>query len=412
MYTPSCQDGQKSMSPVSPKIEIIQERDSAWIESCLDSYCPNLALGKFLLNRRYWLTNQNNFLNTVAWDWVDSKQYLSEEFDDVVAPDLAWAMGLFFADGTCGLRSENYSGAYWNICNTNPELLEGSVKPLEIKWPGLSFKIETYPSEAKGKVTNYGVRRKSLYHLLVGIRERHNNGDRGRFIREWLNLFYFNGYKRVPAPLMGSSTQAKRQFLLGAIAGDAYIPQKGAPRLGVRGRIGLSGLLKLGHDINWSPSFYPEERRTEFYYVCFNWRQQYDPLICEYLKGRSDIPAKQIADFFGISNSCLYSILNRLESNGFIKSERPWAMRRNVTLTHELPNQCKDSAIAFKFHVDCSFGLNQVGIVLGYESGQTHSVVIFPDRKIMLVEPQTDELLFITDRDTVSHSLQNSKVVI
>jgi len=61
---------------------------------------------------------------------------------------------------------------------------------------------------------------------------------------------------------------------------------------------------------------------------------------------------------------------------------------------------CENHAIAFKAHVDRYFGLNQVGIVIDYQAGHAYNLVIFPDGKVMLFEPQSDQL-FVWQEDMV-----------
>lgn len=53
---------------------------------------------------------------------------------------------------------------------------------------------------------------------------------------------------------------------------------------------------------------------------------------------------------------------------------------------------CENFAITFKAHVDWYFGLNQVGVVIDYQAGHGYNLVVFPDGKVMLLEPQNDNL--------------------
>jgi len=76
-----------------------------------------------LWDSRYFYCSHEDWGKVFAKVLLDMPKYTAEKFDCVAAPDLAWVMGLFFADGTCGLN-HNYSGANWNICNTNTALLE------------------------------------------------------------------------------------------------------------------------------------------------------------------------------------------------------------------------------------------------------------------------------------------------
>jgi hypothetical protein len=51
---------------------------------------------------------------------------------------------------------------------------------------------------------------------------------------------------------------------------------------------------------------------------------------------------------------------------------------------------CENFAITFKAHVDWYFELNQVGIVIDYQAGHGYNLVVFPDGKVMVFEPQND----------------------
>ena len=68
-----------SPHPPPPVITSVQEADSAWVQQCLHKLDPTIV--RLPLDLKYYLTNQTNFLNIVAWDWVDSKKYQRETFD-------------------------------------------------------------------------------------------------------------------------------------------------------------------------------------------------------------------------------------------------------------------------------------------------------------------------------------------
>jgi hypothetical protein len=67
----------KGTHPSPPKITVIKEKDSPWIDSCL----APLKVVRLPLDSQYRLTDQNNFLNIVSWDWIDSRQYIKDVFD-------------------------------------------------------------------------------------------------------------------------------------------------------------------------------------------------------------------------------------------------------------------------------------------------------------------------------------------
>ena len=155
------------MSKFTTKIEHLPSITEIEMDaSKLNSLLQPLGLRELhLWDNRYFYCSHEDWGKVFEKVLLDMPSYTAEKFDCVVTPDLARVMGLFFADGTCGLN-HNYSGASWNICNTNTALLERCLEPLEREYPDLTFRIETYPSEAKGKLTNYGIRKYKLGTFL------------------------------------------------------------------------------------------------------------------------------------------------------------------------------------------------------------------------------------------------------
>jgi len=73
--------------------------------------------------------------------------------------------------------------------------------------------------------------------------------------------------------------------------------------------------------------------------------------------------------------------------------------------------RCGNFAISFKAHAD-QFGINQVGIVLDYDAGHAYNIVIFPDRGVMLLEPQNDQIWYWEDKDLPFYVLKGAVVII
>jgi len=66
-----------SKYPAPPKVTVVTERDADWISQKLEP----LQVLWFQLDKKYYMTDQSNFLNIVAWDWTDSYDYVRERFD-------------------------------------------------------------------------------------------------------------------------------------------------------------------------------------------------------------------------------------------------------------------------------------------------------------------------------------------
>jgi len=73
--------------------------------------------------------------------------------------------------------------------------------------------------------------------------------------------------------------------------------------------------------------------------------------------------------------------------------------------------RCGNFSIAFKADAD-KWGVNQVGIVLDYESSHAYNLVIFPDGKVMLIEPQSDNLFYWQEHAPQFYNLKGAAVII
>ena len=73
---------------------------------------------------------------------------------------------------------------------------------------------------------------------------------------------------------------------------------------------------------------------------------------------------------------------------------------------------CENFAISFKARVDWYFALNQVGIVIDYTSGHGYNLVIFPNGDVMLLEPQSDGLVYWEDRVAILYALTGAFVLL
>ena len=73
--------------------------------------------------------------------------------------------------------------------------------------------------------------------------------------------------------------------------------------------------------------------------------------------------------------------------------------------------RCGNFAISFKASAD-QWGVNQVGIVLDYKSGHAYNIVIFPNRKVMLLEPQQDNLFYWQEHAPQFYNLEGAVVII
>jgi len=235
---------------VRAKAEEIEDRD-------YEVYIPDTA------NKVY---RKDDVIKSEELREVSSIPYVSEEHDCIYDLELAYGLGLFFADGSCGLRNGKYNGAFWRIVNRKKDCLERARKAFERSYPGLTFPIRLYDSYRMGANTGNPkfTRRKDLYCLEVAPKERHNDGIRGKFIKEFTDMSYSNGSKKVYKEMWGSASSIKKSFLEGVIDGDGSIKNDHRGQITCHGHVALAGLIDMLIDCGWKFHIIPEKGDTNF----------------------------------------------------------------------------------------------------------------------------------------------------
>lgn len=65
--------------PAPPTLTYTAERNNAWMQQTIESMGLNMK--RLVLDSLYYMTNQSNMLNIIAWDYTDTLQYVKERFD-------------------------------------------------------------------------------------------------------------------------------------------------------------------------------------------------------------------------------------------------------------------------------------------------------------------------------------------
>jgi hypothetical protein len=137
--------------------------------------------------------------------------------------ELGFAFGVFMAEGGAYMR-DGYNGATWNIRMTDGDALERCMKAFNDYYKDMTFYIKEYESEKAGSVTNLGVRREGIKHLLVKPTVRNNDGSRGRFVEMFRDMFYgADKHKRIPSHIFAADYETKRGFIDGWLCGDGHM---------------------------------------------------------------------------------------------------------------------------------------------------------------------------------------------
>lgn len=315
-------------------------------------------------------------------DW-----YITELWDCQVEPEVAFGMGLFYADGSCGLRSPaSYAGANWVIVNWKLPALERIQVAFEREWPEMTFPIKLYDYYKSGNVTNYGKRQKDCYCLEVSPKHRTNNGDRGRFVERFReSTYYSSGEKKVPSGVLESPLASKRSFLEGVIEGDGTGLK--TKQIAVHGNTSLTALVKLMSDVRWQ-YITRIDNGDDNYCLSVNRRQEGKGKLLEYLDGKDWVSHTELYQSTGVNYCSCHKWLKELENEGLVELEHPWDKRTNAKLIAPY-NFCEDYALqaqcdaAFKFHVSgIRMGLGQMP--LGYHG---FPITLSKEGNIWLIEP-------------------------
>lgn len=251
--------------------------DINFIYNILNALTPS-ATHIYLSDNQYWLCSETDIKTFLSMDATNKDQYIAEEFDCEVPTETAYGLGLFFADGSCGLREEGkYAGAFWRIVGWKLDCLERVKKAFEQQWQDMAFPIRLYDDYKIGSDTNYGTRKKDLYCLEVAPRIRHNDSSRGKFIEKFRVTNYSqSANKKVPAGILESPSISKRAFLQGVIDGDGTVikdhPTSGS--ISCHGKMQLSELMDLMIDCGWKINQIRKDNGNDNYRLPYNYKEE------------------------------------------------------------------------------------------------------------------------------------------
>lgn len=177
----------------------------------------------------------------------------------ILAERCAYAMGLFYGDGSCG-EYDCPSGRKnsWAINNTDLKLLEKAKLELE-SYYGYSFTIyDTMESSA-------------VYKLCPNA-----SGETQDLVWNWRRLFYDNRrYKVVPDVILEASDECKTSFLQGYYDADG---DQEYFRFDNKGKIGSAQLLLLVESLGFSTSINIRKDKPDIYRItCTTKKQRKNP---------------------------------------------------------------------------------------------------------------------------------------
>ena len=381
---------QKKVEPESIKPTSTKRITYKALHKLLRDKSPDAEL--YLSDKEYLLCSYDDIALFLAQDETNKMDYQSELYDCEVPPEVAYGLGLFYADGNCGLRkSKLFGGASWRITGWKKNCLERTAQAFNDEWQDMNFYIKQYDDYKMGSLTNYGERKKDLYCLELGVKERHNNGSRGQFIKKFRDTCYFDsGDKKVPAGILESSLTTKRRFLEGVIDGDGM---SSGHCISVHGRTSLAELMDLMMDVRWKFSIYPDNGENN-YRLSYNRRQEGKGRILEFLDGKGFLSTKTIHTNTGVTYASCSRWLKELAQEGCLELKKPWSQRLEAKLVAPY-NLCDDFSYRLmgQFSIpgwsDLAFGI----VWTSKPYAHALNCMIDEEERFWFVEPQTDELI-------------------
>jgi len=73
---------------------------------------------------------------------------------------------------------------------------------------------------------------------------------------------------------------------------------------------------------------------------------------------------------------------------------------------------CDNFSLMFVTHLADTYDINQAGIVLDYSGAHAYNVIVYPNGKLELFEPQTGEFFSVGERNKNKYPLEKATVII
>lgn len=178
------------------------------------------------------------------------------KYEDISA-ELAFAWGLFFADGSCGeyLCNNGYKKSTWAINNQDNKLLNRVCNILKNNEKDIDFKIlDTMKSSNVNKLV-----------AIQFSKKQEHRGTIVTFVSKYRNLFYDERkYKKIPTIILNSPFSIRQAFFMGYYSGDGSRKDP-ALTLSNKGAIGSAGLFYLMRSIGYQVSINTRKDKKDIY---------------------------------------------------------------------------------------------------------------------------------------------------
>ena len=183
--------------------------------------------------------------------------------NNLVTPQVAYSLGAFYADGSCGeYNCKSGLKRTWAINKKNVEFLNNCIDSISSFFPNVTFKIlDTMESSHVYKLVAQG----NVKTIVASFRKEFYNKDK---------------FKTVPQGILSAPFEVRKSFFEGYYDGDGDKDTNGYCRFDTKGKIGAAGLYLLVSSLGYSASVNMRKDKRNIYRItCTKNNQRKSPDI-------------------------------------------------------------------------------------------------------------------------------------
>jgi len=233
------------------------------------------------LKVRYYQTLGKDKIIKIIEKYKNTEKHSFMNVNNNITTDESWVMGLFFADGNCGIYDKNLT---WGLSNTDLTLLNKSQTILT-KLYGDTFTIYTMKTKPSGLTINC-TNLKQQYKLCL------NGGKKTRFIIEkYRELLYHNKLKYIHPVILNGSKEIRQSFFNGYYLGDGQHNLNSRMKIDINGKITAQCIFMLCNSLGYQTSLNHSYTKPNIYTIGVS-REKFskDPII---IKKIFELPIKE-----------------------------------------------------------------------------------------------------------------------
>lgn len=222
------------------------------------------------LKIRYYQNMHKDKLIDLLENYINKDTFRFKDICNISTEEI-WVMGLFFADGNCGVYGKN--NLTWGLSNTNLELLKKAHKILTNIY-GDTFTIYTMKTKPSGLSKNC-TNLKQQYKLCL------NGGIKTKYIIDkYRFLFYYKKWKYIDPIILNANKEIRQSFFEGYYSGDGQHNLDSRMKIDVNGKITSQCIYTLCNSLGYQTSINHNYKKPNVYTIGVSRKTfQKDPII-------------------------------------------------------------------------------------------------------------------------------------